>query len=65
MTPLGTIISNNTAIAAEYVDIVSAVAIGIFLHISTTILFETGEGHKFNLSKLLAIVLGVLIAYFI
>ncbi|WP_411895570.1 ZIP family metal transporter [Winogradskyella sp. A2] len=65
MTPLGTIISNNTSIAAEYVDIISAVAIGIFLHISTTILFETGEGHKFNLSKLLAIVLGVLIAYFI
>lgn len=65
MTPLGTIISNNTSIAPEYVDIVSAVAIGIFLHISTTILFETGEGHKFNLSKLLAIVLGVLIAYFI
>lgn len=65
MTPLGTVISNNTAIAPEYVDIVSAVAIGIFLHISTTILFETGEGHKFNLSKLLAIVLGVLIAYFI
>ncbi|MCA0153924.1 ZIP family metal transporter [Winogradskyella vincentii] len=65
MTPLGTIISNNTSIAPEYEDIVSAVAIGIFLHISTTILFETGEGHKFNLSKLLAIVLGVLIAYFI
>jgi len=64
-TPLGTIISNNTAIATEYIDMINAVAIGIFLHISTTILFETGEGHKFNLSKLLAIVLGVLIAFFI
>lgn len=65
MTPLGTYISNNTDLATGYLDIVNAVVIGIFLHISTTILFETGEGHKFNLSKLVAICLGVLIAYFI
>lgn len=65
MTPLGTYISNNTAIATEYINVVNAFVIGIFLHISTTILFETGEGHKFNLSKLVAICLGILIAYFI
>ncbi len=65
MTPLGTIISNNTTIAANDINTINAIVIGIFLHISTTILFETGEGHKFNLSKLLAIVLGILIAYFI
>jgi zinc transporter ZupT len=65
MTPLGTYISNNIAFVADYVDVVNAIVIGIFLHISTTILFETGEGHKFNLSKLVAICLGVLIAYFI
>lgn len=65
MTPLGTYVSNNVAFAADYVNVVNAIVIGIFLHISTTILFETGEGHKFNLSKLIAICLGVLIAYFI
>lgn len=65
MTPLGTYISNNTNLANEYVYIINAIVIGIFLHISTTILFETGEGHKFNLSKLVAICLGILIAYFI
>lgn len=65
MTPFGTYISNNIAFVADYVDVVNAIVIGIFLHISTTILFETGEGHKFNLSKLVAICLGVLIAYFI
>lgn len=65
MTPLGTYISNNIAFVADYVNVVNAIVIGIFLHISTTILFETGEGHKFNLSKLVAICLGVLIAYFI
>lgn len=35
-----------------------AIAIGMFLHISTTIIFESSEGHKLNIMKLLAIVLG-------
>ena len=65
MTPLGTFISNTTTFVATYVDVINAIVIGIFFHISTTILFETGEGHKFNLSKLIAICLGILIAYFI
>jgi zinc transporter ZupT len=65
MTPLGTYISNNTSFVADYVDVINAIVIGIFFHISTTILFETGEGHKFNLSKLIAICLGIIIAYFI
>ena len=62
MTPLGTFISNNMVLATEYVDYVNAIVIGIFLHIATTILFETGEGHTFNLSKLLVICFGVFIA---
>lgn len=65
MTPLGTLVSNTTSIHPTYLMSINALVIGIFLHISTTILFETGEGHKFNLSKLVAISLGVLIAYFI
>jgi zinc transporter ZupT len=65
MTPLGTYISNNTILANEYIDIVNAIVIGIFLHIATTILFETSEGHQFNLSKLVVICLGILIAHFI
>ncbi len=65
MTPLGTFISNNTILATEHLNIVNAIVIGIFLHIATTILFEIGEGHKFNLSKLAAICLGIFVAYFI
>ena len=65
MTPLGTYVSNNVSVVVDYVDLVNAIVIGIFLHISTTILFETGEGHKFNLSKLVAICSAVIIAYFI
>ncbi|KZS40306.1 ZIP family metal transporter [Aquimarina aggregata] len=65
MTPLGTYISNNTVLATEHIDIVNAIVIGIFLHIATTILFETSEGHKFNLSKLVVVCLGISIAHFI
>jgi len=65
MTPLGTLISNASEISTEYLTMINALVIGIFLHISTTILFESSEGHKFNLSKLVAIILGVGIAYVI
>ncbi|MFK7782597.1 ZIP family metal transporter [Psychroserpens sp.] len=65
MTPLGTLISNTSDLTTSYIHIINAIVIGIFFHISTTILFETGEGHKFNLSKLIAIILGVGIAYLI
>ncbi|HLV39623.1 ZIP family metal transporter [Xanthomarina sp.] len=65
MTPLGTFVSNNSAIPGDYIYLINAVVIGIFFHISTVILFESSEGHKFNLSKLLAIFFGVAIAYMI
>ncbi|OUR99035.1 ZIP family metal transporter [Flavobacteriales bacterium 33_180_T64] len=63
MTPLGTYISNVTAIDTSDLNMINAVVIGIFFHISTTILFESSEGHKFNLSKLVVIILGVSIAF--
>lgn len=46
-------------------QIIMGIVIGIFLHISTTILFETGDEHHFNLKKLITIVAGALVAYFI
>ncbi|MCF7569397.1 ZIP family metal transporter [Sabulilitoribacter arenilitoris] len=63
MTPLGTFISNTWEAIADYAHIINAIVIGIFFHISTTILFESGEGHKFNLSKFIAIILGVGVAF--
>jgi len=32
------------------------------LHISTTILFETGDGHRFNRNKLLVTIAGLVLA---
>jgi zinc and cadmium transporter len=67
VTPLGTFTSH--AIGANmignfsvYFDRIMAVVVGIFLHISTTILFESTENHRFNLLKFLVILLGAGIA---
>lgn len=65
MTPLGTVISNNVSSIAEYSSYINAFVIGIFFHIATIILFESSEGHKFNIAKLSTIVLAVILAYFI
>jgi zinc transporter ZupT len=64
MTPLGILLSQETSIFKLYFTEISALVIGIFLHISTTILFESSEGHKFNLSKLLVILVAIAIAYY-
>lgn len=63
MTPLGTFLSNNIYFLEQYHTKLSAVVIGILLHISTIILFESSENHKFNSLKLASIILGFIIAY--
>lgn len=65
MTPLGTFLANTLEVLTTYGSYLNAVVIGIFLHISTVILFESSEGHKFNLRKLLVIIFGISIAYFV
>lgn len=44
-------------------NIILAIVVGMFLHISTTIIFETSENHKFNLFKLLLIFSGCGLAF--
>jgi len=65
MTPLGTLLSGQLECVAHYHTQISAVVVGILFHISSTIIFESGEDHKFNLAKLLVIILGVIMAYFL
>ena len=61
-TPLGTFTSQYISNISNYYQEIMAVVIGIFLHISTTILFESSESHNFNSRKTIAIVLGASIA---
>jgi zinc and cadmium transporter len=45
-----------------YFNKVMGIVIGIFLHISTTILFESSADHKINKRKLLAVLMGIGVA---
>lgn len=65
MTPLGTYLSEHVGFLSNYISQITALVVGIFLHISTTILFESSEGHKFNYTKLIVIILAIVIAYFV
>jgi zinc transporter ZupT len=65
MTPLGTLASNSFPQLNQYYTQITAVVIGILFHISSTIIFESSEGHKFNLAKITMIVLGILLACFV
>lgn len=62
MSPLGMLTAELAESLAGFQRELLAVVIGIFLHIATTILFETGEEHRFNIQKFMAIVAGVVIA---
>ncbi len=70
MTPLGYFFSfalqsfglNNYY---QYSQAAFAIVIGIFLHISTAILFETSDHHKYNIAKVLMMVSGIVLAYLI
>ena len=64
MTPLGSLASTILlAFGSEgitiYFDYVMAMVIGIFLHVSTSILFETGENHYYNRQKFFTVVIGM------
>lgn len=68
MTPLGTL--TNTVIGQTisiegFSEKIMGMVIGIFLHISTTILFESGDEHRFNLVKFITIVAGMALAVLI
>jgi zinc transporter ZupT len=65
MTPLGTIASDYIPQLNDYYTEITAVVIGILFHISSTIIFESSEGHKFNIAKVSMIVIGILLAYFL
>lgn len=67
MAPLGFYVSiglSNGSIGGveAYFNKMMGVVIGIFLHISTTILFESSVDHKINKKKMIAVLFGIAIA---
>lgn len=61
MSPLGVLLNNQFELLNTYDTEIKGLIIGIFLHISTIILFESSENHKFNLQKFIAILFGVIL----
>ncbi|MFK5982074.1 MAG: ZIP family metal transporter [Flavobacteriaceae bacterium] len=65
MTPLGNWVSEHLVFTQDQELKITAVTIGVFLHVSTTILFESSKNHQFNVSKMTAVVVAIVIAYFL
>lgn len=65
MTPLGSWLQANVEGISFYENYINAIVIGIFLHVSTTILFEASRNHSFNATKLGVVILGIALAYFL
>ncbi len=63
MTPLGNWASQHITVLQQYKPEITALAIGVILHVSTTILFESSKNHTFNLSKMTAVIIAVGLAF--
>lgn len=62
MSPLASFLASQIHFFEHYQAQITAVIIGIFLHISTVILFESSENHSFNYKKFIALLLGMSVA---
>lgn len=69
MSPLGGLFSAGVENFApggnhqQVFHVVMALVIGMFLHIATTIIYETDEGHRFNATKMAVIVAGFILSF--
>lgn len=67
MAPLGALTSwgllgLSIAPGREFYIKLLAIVCGIFLHVSTTILFESSENHRFTVYKFITIIIGIIFA---
>jgi len=63
MAPLGIFAASHLPELSHAAPQLTAVTFGVFLHISTVILFESSKGHGFNFAKLAAILLAFAAAH--
>ncbi|KAB2814712.1 ZIP family metal transporter [Phaeocystidibacter luteus] len=63
MAPLGSITMSYFPSIQEWMPEINAFVIGIFLHVSTTILYESSKDHKFNVRKLVVVITGAVLAW--
>jgi zinc transporter ZupT len=63
MSPLGLFLSNKIEFFNNYHVEITGIIIGVFLHISTAILFESTQNHQFNSRKFIAVLIGFAVAF--
>ncbi len=56
MSPIGSILYDSLSFPQVWRLNITSLVVGMLLHISTTILFESNQGHAFNLRKLITII---------
>lgn len=61
-TPAGAQLQHIISASPDLILKTTALTTGLLLHVSTTILFESSQDHKFNLIKLLFVFTGLLLA---
>jgi len=64
MHVLGVVLAGSLGFLRGAEHELTAITLGVFLHVSTTILFESSKGHAFNLIKFASIVAAFALAYF-
>lgn len=65
MSPLGVFLSDEINFISQYHREITAFNVGIFLHVSTIILFESTDNHNFSWIKFVATLLGMGVVLFI
>ena len=63
MTPIGVLMANFPFIINLGLANLLAVVVGIFLHVSTTILFESSDNHRFNIYIFIIIIFVASLAF--
>ena len=57
-TPMGIMVAEQPW-ALPYLQPLTGIAAGLLLHVSTTILFETSQNHRFNAIKMAVVIVGI------
>lgn len=63
MSPLGSILAGSLDLEDAVMLPLKAVVTGIVLHVSTTLILESSEAHKFNAAKIGVMLLGAALAF--
>jgi hypothetical protein len=63
MSPLGSLAAGNFEVLKDFMLPIKAIVAGIVLHVSTTLILEASEAHKFNLAKIVVMVIGGVLGF--